>query len=89
LLFHDLHDFFVKADIEHGLFGILESDERWRASVSLFRDRSRSEFTEADLQVLQFLALHLRRAFMLHLQLSETRAHSAGADAGKIYIRLG
>jgi DNA-binding CsgD family transcriptional regulator len=74
------NDFMVKADIEHGMFVALESNEACLASVSLFRDRFRTEFTHSDLQILQYLAPHLRRAFKLHFHFAELKAHSASIE---------
>lgn len=75
------NDYMLQARIEHGMFTILENNKSCAASVSLYRDRSRREFSESDLRVLRFLAPHLRRAFKLHGQLSEAKADSAGAEA--------
>jgi hypothetical protein len=75
------NDFFVKADIEHGIFAILESSRRCLANISLFRDRSCPEFAEPELELLRFLAPHLQRAFKLHFHLLELKAHSAGIEA--------
>lgn len=75
------NDYMLDAGIEHGMFSILENNKSCAASVSLYRDRSRSEFSESQLQVLQFLAPHLQRAFRLHFRLSEARTHSAGVES--------
>jgi len=75
------NDYMLQAGIEHGMFTILENNTSCAASVSLYRDRSRREFSESDLRVLRFLTPHLRRAFKLHFQLSQAKAHSAGAEA--------
>lgn len=90
------NDFMVKAEIEHGAFGVLENNRLSFASVSLFRDRSRPEFTPSDLRILQFLAPHLRRAFKLHSHVVELKARSAGIevaldmlDTGIIFIGSG
>lgn len=74
-------DLLMKSDIEHAMFAVPESSRSLLASISLYRCRSRSEFTQSDLHILEFLAPHLQRAFKLHFALSEARAHSAGAEA--------
>ena len=74
------NDFYVKCDIEHGAFGLLENSRSCLGAVSLYRDRSRSEFTGADLQALQFLVPHLQRAFQLHQQFAELRERAAGFE---------
>jgi len=75
------NDFMRRADIEHAMFGVAENNQSCFASVSLFRNRSRREFTESDLKILHFLAPHLQRAFKLHFHVSELKAHSAGVEA--------
>jgi DNA-binding CsgD family transcriptional regulator len=70
------NDFMTKFDIEYGMFGVVEnSASRW-ASVSLFRSRSRCEFQLNDVETLEFLTPHVRRAFKLHFQLSEAKSRS-------------
>jgi len=75
------NDYMLQAEIEHGMFTILENNKSCAASMSLYRNRSRREFSESNLHVLRFLTPHLRRAFKLHFQLSEAKAHAAGAEA--------
>lgn len=75
------NDYMLQAGIEHGMFSILENNKSCAASVSLYRHRSRKEFSESNVRVLRFLAPHLRRAFKLHFQLSEAKAHSVGMEA--------
>lgn len=75
------NDFLVNSDIEHAMFVYRENSESRLAGISLYRDRSRSEFSESDLQVLSFVAPHLQRAFKLHFELSEAKAHSTGTES--------
>ena len=75
------NDFLVDAGIEHGMFAILENNKSCLASVCLYRDKTRTEFTDSDLRILHFLGPHLRRAFKLHFHVSELKAHSAGVEA--------
>ena len=63
------------------MFGILERSKSRLASVSLYRDKSRSAFTRCDSRILQFLVPHLQRAFRLHFRLFELRARSEGFEA--------
>ena len=73
-------DFMMEAGIEHGMFGVLENSKSRLASVSLYRCRTCTEFTDTELKVVQFLTPHVRRAFKLHLQFSELRARSTGFE---------
>jgi DNA-binding CsgD family transcriptional regulator len=64
------NDFFAQFGIEHGMF----------ASVSLYRDKSRAQFTTSDLDILRFLTPHLQSVFRLGLHFSELRSRSAGLE---------
>jgi len=72
------NDFLAPHNIEHGLFGVLEKGpSRW-STVSMYRGKTLSQFQNTDLDVLRFVAPHLRRAFRLHFQFSEIRALGTG-----------
>ena len=68
----------VRFDIEHGLFGVVENDGRRWASVSLYRDKSAAAFDSSELDIVQFLAPHMQRAFEMHLKFSALKMQSAG-----------
>jgi hypothetical protein len=70
------NDCFSLFGIEHGMFGLLEHNKSRWATVSLYRDKSGSEFSASDLDVLKYLAPHLQRAFRLHIRFSELRSRS-------------
>jgi len=74
------NDLYVQSGIEHAAFGVMENSKSSLAAVSLYRDRSRSEFAPKDLHILQFLVPHIQRAFKLHLQFSELKARSKGFE---------
>ena len=76
------NDLLRKVGIEHAMFAIPENSKSSLASVSLYRDKSREEFQESDLEILRFLTPHLRRAFKLHTSFSELRTHAEGVEAG-------
>jgi DNA-binding CsgD family transcriptional regulator len=83
------NDFMLRFGTEYGMFGVLEkSESRW-ASVSLFRDGSNGEFQPEELEILQFLSPHMRRAFKLHFQFSELKSSAAGADAALDMLATG
>jgi DNA-binding CsgD family transcriptional regulator len=62
------------------MFALAENSNSCLASVCLYRDKSCTEFTDSELQILKFIAPHLKRAFKLHLQFSELRAHSTSME---------
>jgi DNA-binding CsgD family transcriptional regulator len=75
------NDSLVHGGIEHGMFALLENSKSCLASVCLYRDRSGTEFAESELKILQFLGPHLKRAFSLHLKLSQLKSRSEGAES--------
>jgi DNA-binding CsgD family transcriptional regulator/PAS domain-containing protein len=75
------NDFMVPFDIEHGLFGVVDTgNSRW-ASISLYRDTASTPFEEPQGEIVRFLVPHIQRAFKLHSQISELKAHSDGLEA--------
>ena len=83
------NDFMVSAGIEHGMFALVENNQSCLASVCLYRNRSGTEFSNSEAQVLKFLAPHLQRAFKLHLHFSELKAHSAGVEEALNTLSIG
>jgi DNA-binding CsgD family transcriptional regulator len=75
------NDSLVHGGIEHGMFALLENSKSCVASVCLYRDRSGTEFAESELKILRFLAPHLKRAFSLHVKLSQLKSRSKGAES--------
>lgn len=74
------HDLMLACEIEYGMFSVVEnSPSRW-ASISLFRGNSGSAFEHGELEILQFLTPHIRRAFELHFQFSDLKARSANLE---------
>jgi DNA-binding CsgD family transcriptional regulator len=83
------NDFLVPYGVKHGLFGVVENNpSRW-ASVSLYRGRRSSDFRVSDLQTLNLLVPHIQRAFKLHFQFSELKAHSEGVEAALNMLAAG
>jgi DNA-binding CsgD family transcriptional regulator len=70
------NDFLAPDGVEHGMFGLLERSKSRFATISLYRNQSRSEFGPEDLNILQFLVPHLKRSFMMHSQFSELRSRT-------------
>lgn len=70
------NDFMLESGIEFGLFGTLENSKSRLASISLYRDVSRSEFTASEEETLRFLSPHLQRAFKLHFNFAKLAIHS-------------
>ncbi len=71
------NEFLLRYGIVHGMFGVIENDpsRRW-GSVSLYRDVSSKQFRVSDLETLNFLVPHIRRALMLHFRVSELKARA-------------
>lgn len=83
------NDSLAHGNIEHGMFALAENSKSCLASVCLYRDKSRTEFTDSDLRILEFIAPHLQRAFKLHRQFSELKAHSPGAEVALDMVPTG
>jgi DNA-binding CsgD family transcriptional regulator len=61
-------------DIAHAMWGVIDnSRSRLMNVVGVYRNRGRP-FESKDLELLRFLLPHMKRAFRLHLQLSELKA---------------
>jgi DNA-binding CsgD family transcriptional regulator len=74
------NDFMARYGIVHGMFGLVEnSSTRW-ASLSLFRSSRAKEFRPSDLEIIDLLIPHIRRAFKLHFQLSELEARTTSIE---------
>jgi DNA-binding CsgD family transcriptional regulator len=74
------NEFMLRFGIEHGMFGVVENTGSRVVSISLYRDRSGSEFNPSDLDILRFLSPHIQRAFKLHFQFASLQARSAGFE---------
>lgn len=74
------NDFMIPNGVEHGLFGVVRNNGACLDSVSLFRSSFSSEFQAGELEILRFLAGHLKAAFKLYLQFSELKALSVGLE---------
>jgi len=83
------NDLFVPSGIEHAMFAFPENSKSRLFGVSLYRDRSRPEFTESDLEILQLLAPHLQRAFKLHFRFSELKACSSSFESALDMVSTG
>jgi hypothetical protein len=84
------NDLLVRYGIVHGMFGLVENDasRRW-GSVSLYRDLSSNEFQMSDVDTLNFLIPHIRRAFMLHFRFSELKARTQGIETALNLLAAG
>ncbi len=74
------NDHLTQGGIEHALFELVENSESCVAAVALYRDKSGGEFEEAELNMVRFLAPHLRRAFDLYRRFSALKARSEGVE---------
>jgi DNA-binding CsgD family transcriptional regulator len=83
------NDFMLRFDIEHGLFGVIENNgDRW-ASISFYRDTRAQGFGNEEVEIVQFLAPHIHRAFALYLQFSQLQAHSASLERALSHFATG
>jgi DNA-binding CsgD family transcriptional regulator len=84
------NDLLVRYGIVHGMFGLVENDasRRW-GSVSLYRGASSDEFQMSDLETLNFLIPHIRRAFVLHFRFSELKARTQGIETALNLLATG
>lgn len=75
------NDFLRRGGILHGMFGVVENDPGRRlGSLSLYRGAAAGEFQPAELQVLESLMPHIRRAFRLHIKFSELDARTKATE---------
>lgn len=83
------NDLLVRYGVVHGMFGVIDNNaSRW-TSISLFRSPASPAFKVSDLETLNLLVPHLQRAFELHLQFSELRARSKGAEEALNMLAVG
>jgi DNA-binding CsgD family transcriptional regulator len=74
------HDYLVPGGVEDALIGLVENSQSCVAAVVLYRDKSREEFGDPELKMLQFLAPHLRRAFGLYRNFSAIKSRGEGIE---------
>ncbi|HKW18323.1 MAG TPA: hypothetical protein VJO35_12525, partial [Terriglobales bacterium] len=66
--------------IAHGMFALLSKEQSRLMNLSVFRTPRQGPFDEEDVEVLRFLAPHLRRAFRLHFQLVSLQERNRSFD---------
>ena len=67
--------------IFHGMFGVVEQSGPVTAVISLYRRKSSTAFDVSELELLNFLMPHLRRAFQLHFRMTELQSRSASIQS--------
>jgi hypothetical protein len=76
------NDFLRHHDIAHGAFSLVKSsDSSHITSLSIYRGRKGGGFSDAELEILQFLTPHVRRAFRVHPEVSRLRSEAKGWNA--------
>lgn len=75
------NDFLMGFGIEHGMFTIVENTGSRLASLSLYRDQSRTEFKDPDRELLEFLLPHIQQAVKIHSEFSKLRAEAQSITA--------
>jgi DNA-binding CsgD family transcriptional regulator/PAS domain-containing protein len=83
------NDFLRPLSIEHAAFSLLERTSNREAIVGIYRSPRQKEFQASELDLLRFLAPHIRRAFSLHLHIADLKGRSGGMEAALDAIRMG
>ena len=66
------NDFLRPHGIAHGIFSVVKSSASHITSLSVYRGR-KGEFSDVDLEILEFLGPHVRRAFRVHSEVGRDR----------------
>lgn len=67
-------DFFRQVDIAHAMWATINHPRDGRTNfLGVYRDRKQGRFSPRDLELLQFLLPHTKRAFRLHFQFADLR----------------
>jgi len=74
------NDFLRHHGIAHGIFSVIKRSDSDIASLSVYRSR-KGEFSDTDLEILECLTPHVRRAFRVHSQLGRLRSVANGWHA--------
>jgi DNA-binding CsgD family transcriptional regulator len=69
------NDFLRPNGIAHGAFSVVKSSDSHITSLSIYKGH-KGEFTDAELEILQFVTPHVRRAFRVHSEFSRLRTEA-------------
>ena len=83
------NDFLFPSNITHAMFGLVEGDASTLAGVSLYRGATSSEFGVSDLETLNLLIPHIKRAFKLHFQFSQLKGRNEGIESALNMLTTG
>jgi DNA-binding CsgD family transcriptional regulator/PAS domain-containing protein len=75
------NDFLQTLDIAHAAFALLLRSGEGESVLGIYRGPSGGAFEDSDLDLLRFLAPHIRQAFKLHLSIAELKRSSVGMAA--------
>jgi DNA-binding CsgD family transcriptional regulator len=76
-------------NVRYGLFGVIEQTGPILANVSLYRSAREDAFVPSQSELLKFLMPHMRRAFQLHLRLTDLQSRSASLEAATDVVASG
>jgi DNA-binding CsgD family transcriptional regulator/PAS domain-containing protein len=82
--FHELerteyfNDFLLRFQIAHGLFGVAQNLGGAVVNLSVYRSQGTGPFEEREVELMMFLAPHVKRALRLHFEFAELKACNAG-----------
>jgi DNA-binding CsgD family transcriptional regulator len=83
-------DFFRQVDIAHAMWATINHPRDGRTNfLGIYRHRRQGQFSPRDLELVQFLMPHMRRAFRLHFQFAELKRKNADLQAAFDQIETG
>jgi DNA-binding CsgD family transcriptional regulator/PAS domain-containing protein len=75
------NDFLLRFEAVHGLFGAVQDLGGMFSNLSIFRRHKRGPFEQEAVNLLRFLSPHIARAYRIHFQLADLKAHSLSLQA--------
>lgn len=75
------NDVLASSDVDYMVCARVVKSPRWLGHFSVFRSRTRHDFSAREIQLMKALAPHLQRAVELHLRIRELSERAAVASA--------
>ena len=83
------NDFLAPFDIPHAMWAIVQKSPGRTVNLGIYRSQRRGPFSSESLELLEVLEPHLKRAFHLHLQISELKSRTEGIAASLDVLAIG
>jgi DNA-binding CsgD family transcriptional regulator len=83
------NDFLLPFEIPHAIWGVVQRTPRRIVNIGIYRNGRKGPFNERNLELIEFLGPHLKRAFHLHLQISELKSRSEDMAASLNMLAFG